>query len=98
MLSQKLTTSIYFNSSYTLSSFFSFGEGWELTEEINDKAAVGEAAGGSAEEWAAIGRVHREPESGSEPTRIGVRIAEAEDHWSFLAPTINTFQKLQSQS
>lgn len=50
-----------------------------LTEEVDDEATVGHAAGGSMEVGAAVRGVDGVAESGDESAGVGVGVAEVED-------------------
>jgi hypothetical protein len=50
----------------------------ELTEEVDDEAAVAEPAGGGAEEGGAVGRRDGLEPGGHAPSRVGVGVAEVE--------------------
>ena len=51
----------------------------ELTDEVDDEAAVGEPSGGSSEEGASLGQVQVHPVDRRHAARVGVGVPEVED-------------------
>lgn len=65
------------------------GGGGILTEEVEDEAAVGEAAGWSAEESTAVGGVDGEAKSSDKSTGVRVGVPKVEDDGPRIALAID---------